>query len=110
MNVLSVTFLKKWEYTIRHTEEMIRYEKDFRNTYLVNELEYDDKKGKAVSVEYTRGKNYDRDLEKAGGEFSIKLREEWTVTYNFDKYWFRPARSDDNSAGDRLHDVLRHSI
>ena len=96
-NTLSMKFLKKWEYSIRHTEEFIRYEKDFRNRYLTNEVEFDNKLGTAISFEYTFGRNYDRDLERAGGGIDIKMLEEWTVTYNFSRYWFRPTTFDDNS-------------
>jgi hypothetical protein len=97
INSLSMKFLKKWKYSIRHIEEYIRYEKGFRNGYLKNEVEYDNKLGTSLFFEYAFGKNYDRDLEQFGGGIDLKMLEGWTVIYNFSRYWFRPAKPDDNS-------------
>jgi len=96
-NSLAVTFLKKWEYSLNLTEEMIRFEKDFRNRRITGELEYDNKLGKSVSASYTAGRNFDRDLEKVTGGVKVKFLEGWDVTYYFSRHWFRPAKIDDNS-------------
>jgi len=96
-NRFTIKFLKKWEYTVMHYEEFIRYEKDFRNRRIVNAFEYDDKKGKAFTLYFTNGKNYDKDLEKVTGSIDIKILEGWNLEYNFSRYWFRPAEPDDNS-------------
>ena len=96
-NTLSVTFLKKLEYSFRNIEEFIRYEKDFRNSLFEHELEYDSKKGTLLNLGYTSGVNYDSDFEKLTGGIDIKLLEGWDINYNFSKHWFRPALPDDNS-------------
>ena len=96
-NSLEVVFMKKWEYSLRWEEEFKRYEKDYRNRVISNQLEYDNKKGLSVSFSYAFGKNFDRDLEQINGGINIKLLEGWNVEYNFRKHWFRPAKPDDNS-------------
>jgi len=96
-NSLSAKFLKKWEFSLRHTEERIRFEKVFRNRSVSGEIGFDDKMGKAFSIEYSGGRNYDRDLERLAGEVDVKVLDGWDVTYYFAKHWFRPAAPDDNT-------------
>ena len=96
-NSLEVQFMKKWKYSLKWEEEFKRYEKDFRNRLITNELEYDNKKDMSVSVSYATGKNYDRDLEKISGGIDVKIFEGWNIEYQFTKHWFRPAKEDDNS-------------
>jgi hypothetical protein len=96
-NRFTVKFLKKWEHTMIHDEELIRYEKDFRNRSVINALSYDNKKGNTYSLQFTRGRNYDRDFERYQGSVDIKLMEGWDFYYNIAKYWFRPSEDDDNS-------------
>ncbi len=96
-NSIEVQFLKKWEVSLRHTEEMIRFEKVFRNRAVTGELAFDNRLGRTFSVEYSNGRNFDRDLERFGGEVDLKVLEGWDVTYYFARHWFRPARPDDNT-------------
>jgi hypothetical protein len=96
-NRFSIIFLGKWEYTIIHDEEFIRYEKDFRNRSVVNAISYDNKKGNSYALNYTTGRNYDRDFEKFQGSIDIKILAGWDFYYNVSKYWFRPADEDDNN-------------
>ncbi|MBL7135426.1 MAG: carbohydrate binding family 9 domain-containing protein [Candidatus Marinimicrobia bacterium] len=101
-NSLTIKFLKKWKYELEHEEEfkgkyLPKFEKDFRNRLITNELEYDNKKGLSISFEYARGKNYDRDLEKIIGGIDVKIIEGWNVEYQFTKHWFCPVEPDDNS-------------
>ncbi|HDY89064.1 MAG TPA: hypothetical protein ENH82_13240 [bacterium] len=96
-NKLTIKFLKKLEYSLNYTEEFKRYEKDFRNRLVTNELQFDNKSGKSVSFSFSKGRNYDRDLEKFTGGFDIKLLEGWDFEYNFARHWFKPADPDDNS-------------
>jgi len=96
-NSLSVSFLKKWHYKLRHTEEFIRFEKDFRNRAVSNEIEYNNKMGLALSLSYSNGINYDRDYERLTGGMDVKLLEGWDMSYNFSKHWYRPANENDNT-------------
>jgi hypothetical protein len=96
-NSLEIKFLKKWEYEFEWEEEFKRYEKDYRNRQITNEITYDNKKGMSISFSYTTGKNFDHDLEKMSGGIDTKILEGWNIEYQFQKYWFRPAKGDDNS-------------
>ena len=97
VNRLSVKFLKKWEYELNYTEEFKRYEKDFRNRLVTNEIQYDNKMGKSVSFSFSKGRNFDRDLEKITGGIDVKILEGWDLKYYFARHWFHPAKTDDNS-------------
>lgn len=96
-NELSVNFLKKWEYQLNYSEEFKRYEKDFRNRLVTNELQYDNKSGESLSFGFSKGKNYDRDIEKITGSIDVKIFEGWDLKYYFTRHWFHPAETDDNS-------------
>ena len=96
-NNLTIKFLKKWQYKLSHEEEFKRFEKDFRNRLVTNELLYDNKKGRSISFSYSKGKNFDRDLEKISGGIDAKIMEGWDAEYNLTKYWFKPAKANDNS-------------
>ncbi len=96
-NNLQIKFLKKWEYSFNWEEEFKRYEKDFRNRLITNGLQYDNKQGMSISLSYAFGENYERDLERISGGIDVKILDGWNFEYQFDKYWFRPAREDDNS-------------
>jgi len=96
-NNISVKFLKKWEYTVEYTEEFIRFERNYRNTLLTNEVEYDTKQGTITHLNYTFGTNYDRDFEKLEAGFNTKLLTGWDVEYNIFRHWFNPGNIEDNS-------------
>lgn len=96
-NSIEVGFLKKWEYELEYTEEMLRYEKDFRNRLVTNTVEYDSKSGTLLSLAYSFGRNFDRDLEKLDGEIDKKIFEGWDIAYHITRHWFRPARPEDRN-------------
>ena len=96
-NSLSVKFLKKLSVEIEYEEEFKRFEKDFRNRVVEFETTYDNKKGNKISVSYGAGTNYDRDFEQICAEVDLMLMEGWNLSYEIEKYWFRPYDPDDNS-------------
>ncbi len=96
-NQLEMKFLKKWEWELEWEEEFKRFEKDFRNRMISNQLSYDSKQGLSISFEYGKGINYEHDVEKISGGVDVKVMEGWNLEYQFTKYWFRPAIEEDNS-------------
>ncbi|HHS14135.1 MAG TPA: hypothetical protein ENN03_10275 [bacterium] len=94
---LEITLLKQWELEVEWEEEFKRYEKDFRNRVMSGGLVWDNKKGTDISFSYRKGINYDRDMEQIRGGMKMKILSGWNVEYRFSRYWFRPAREDDNS-------------
>jgi hypothetical protein len=96
-NRLAVTFLKKWEYQLGYTENMLRYEKDFRNRQVSNSFAYDSKSGTRLSLGHSFGRNFDRDLDKLDGGIDIKVFTGLDVAYHIARYWFRPADPEDRN-------------
>ena len=96
-NNLSVQFLKKWDWSISNNSQLIRFEKDFRNSQVSNSIQYDSKTGTIASMGYSFGKNYDRDFDSLTGSLDVKLMRGWDVEYSVSRYWFRPGNREDNS-------------
>lgn len=96
-NSLIFQFLKKWEWIVTHTEEFKRYEKDFRNTFVNNTLQYDTKQGTIVSAEYTFGKNFERNFDNIKCGLGVKVLDGWDVEYNLSRFWFSPGSNEDNA-------------
>ena len=80
-----------------YSEEFIRYEKDFRNSRIINAFHYDSKTGTIANLQYMFGKNYDRDFDTVTGGLGVKLIEGWDVEYHLSRYWFSPGSVNDNS-------------
>ncbi|MFC1693195.1 DUF5916 domain-containing protein [Candidatus Latescibacterota bacterium] len=96
-NSFEVKFLKNWEFNLDYTEEMVRFEKVFRNHDITNELEYNNRQGMVLTMSHTEGVNFDRDLEKLSGSIDTKILKGWDITYSFSRFWFHPAEENDNS-------------
>ncbi len=101
-NNFEVNFLKKWNVEVNHIEEfkafdIVRFDKDYRNSVVETELRYDSKTGKSVFFGYGKGINWDRDFEEITGSMGLRLMEGWNLSYKFSKYWFSPDLEDENS-------------
>ncbi|MFC1553295.1 DUF5916 domain-containing protein [candidate division KSB1 bacterium] len=96
-NEIEILFLKRWQLDLEYGEEFRRFEKGFRNTDFETELSYDNNQGQTIAVVYGEGLNYEMDYEKYGVEMNFKLREGWDLSYEAERYWFKPDLEDENT-------------
>jgi len=94
---VKINFLRKWSYTVDYIDEFKRYEKDFGNYQINNNIHYDNKQGLIFNTSYTFGFNYDRDFDILSGSVQINLIDGLNFEYQFDKTWFHPDLKDDNN-------------
>jgi len=94
---VKISFLKKWIYIVGYIDEFKRYEKDFRNYQIINNIRYDNKQGLILNSNYAFGFNYDRDFGILSGSVQINLVDGLNLEYQFDKTWFHPDSTDDNN-------------
>jgi len=93
---------KKWSFDLSYNDQFYAaygeiFEKDFHNWISSAELQYDNKKGMILSAEYSKGFNFDRDLEVISGSIDLSLMKGWNAEYRFERNWFRPFDPEDNS-------------
>jgi len=99
---LEITWLKKWSLEISYNDRFYAeykdiFEKDFNNNMAGAELKYDNKQGMILSAEYSKGFNFDRDVEVVSGAVDLTLMKGWNAEYKFERNWFRPFDPKDNS-------------
>jgi len=94
---VKINFIKKWSYTLEYIDEYKRYEKDFRNHQINNNIRYDNKQGLILNTSYRFGNNYDSEFEILSGSVQINLMDGLNFEYQFDKTWFHQDMKADNN-------------
>jgi hypothetical protein len=96
---VGINFRRRWNLKLTHNadfknQEAGLFEQDFRNSLSGGDLTYDTKTGRSVSVNYSNGRNFGRDLEKFGGRVNWKVSDALNTTYALTRVRFDPDPTD----------------
>lgn len=87
---LEVDFRNRWSGEIRHTEELRREEKDFRNRETRIEIGYNTRAFQSVELGYRFGRSFGADFRLWSGEAARKLTPQVDVEYELQRLTLEP--------------------
>lgn len=87
----------QFEIDISHEDELVIYEKEFRNDETQFEVKYDSRAGKEYFASYAVGTNEDADYTLTGAGTSLKITDAWNVSYSLKWLQFDPDPEDEST-------------
>lgn len=99
---LALNFLRKWRLSLTNDEDFKAqeaglFEKDFRNSLYQADLTFNSRTGKAITVYYGWGTNFDSDLVRFGGRIDLKVTDALSAAYDLTRVRFNPDPNDRSS-------------
>jgi hypothetical protein len=87
---LSFQARNRWSLDLGHTEDLQRFEKDFRNRESRLSLGYNTREYESASVGYSLGRNFDADFRLFSASSAYKPTEQLSLEYALERLTFDP--------------------
>lgn len=87
----------KFSLTLEHHEEFKLYEKEFRNRQSEINIGYNTREWQHASLNYSFGRNFDRDFQLWEGNVNFKLTRDLSISYALERVLFDPDPENDST-------------
>jgi hypothetical protein len=87
---VELDFSNRWFLRLAYEDEFERFEQDYRNEVASLEFGYDNRAGRAFSLEVSNGRNFGDDLWLYEGELAYKISDAWNVSYEVTRFVLDP--------------------